>query len=79
MKKIMGRMRPLTFRVFVASFHFCKKREKLLKTQGLKQTRHGVGGRRTALVLGLGLYTPPSSRFTYLLRERRYDDRPGFW
>ena len=33
-----------------------------LKTQGLKQTRHGVGGRRTALLLRLGLYNPPSSR-----------------
>ena len=32
------------------------------KTRGLKQTRHGVGGRRTALLLRLGLYTPPSSR-----------------
>ena len=31
-------------------------REFIKKTQGLKQTRHGVGGRRTALLLRLGLY-----------------------
>ena len=37
------------------------ERNKLLNTQGLKQTRHGVGGTPTALLLRLGLHTPPSS------------------
>ena len=36
-----------------------------IETHGLKKTnttRGGVGGRRTALILRLGLYSPPSSR-----------------
>ena len=56
------------FKVFCESSFFCfcesslLRTKHLLKTQGLKQTRRGVGGRRIALLLRLGLYTPPSSR-----------------
>ena len=50
----------------LGSYMFClvarSERIYYKDTRPLKQTRHGVGGRRTALLLRLGLYTPPSSR-----------------
>ena len=45
------------------AFFFARSERNLFKTQGLKQTATTRGGgRRTALLLRLGLYTSPSSR-----------------
>ena len=55
-------------------------REFIKDTRPKTNTRHGVGGRRTALLLRLGLYTPPSSRTASSGRfvGGRRRRRPGF-